>query len=195
MKTFISISLLLLTQSLLGQNGLILNEVADTLYLTETDKYAVRINSKSNGTLYYHLFDDPEKKEKAISESKLFKIYDTSKRDRTAYKLDPEYLKGKTIIMQVTPFRPALSKYWQVVFDTGTGDGNYILSDSNDKSIRFFSEIATVNYFIGQGWELFKIMNVDKGSVSGASSFIGNSAIGGNIKISSNVYYFTKKYE
>lgn len=47
---------------------------------------------------------------------------------------------------------------------------------------------------INEGWELYQIRELDQGSVGYASSFLGSSAIGGSVKISSTSYVMRKLY-
>lgn len=94
-------------------------------------------------------------------------------------------------MVKVTPFVPSLSAYWQVVIDDGL-DGNYIMYDI-DGRVKFMSEMAAINYFLGQGWEIYLIQNIETGEAGGATGIFG-SLVGGKVTLSKNEYFFRVQY-
>lgn len=87
--------------------------------------------------------------------------------------IDPKRLVGSTIYMSVVPVERK-GRYHALV-DTGTNQGIDILRYENEK-LAFNSELATVNWFISQGWELYKIldtMEAESGFSQTAGLFLG----------------------
>lgn len=173
--------------------GLLPFSATDSIYV-KGKAYSVDIINDIQGVLEYYINGDDTKTLRSIDKNKLDRYVNHDKRDRNVSVLDPEPLKGKSLLVQVSPFNPSLSKFWQVVVDDGV-NGNYLLTDKSGGKIKFFSEMAIVNYFIGLGWELHKIQLIEKGSIGGASSFLESAAIGGSVNISSNVYFFKALYK
>lgn len=196
MKKYILIILLVVPTFCFAQlPGLIpfTNTAVDTL-VVKGRAYPVEIVGETTLRYQYYLIGDESKTLRTIDTDKVDNLIRVSSRDKKASVLDPESLIGKEIYIQVSPFKPALSSYWQVVIDDGI-NGNWLLTSPEGDKIKFFSEMAIVNYLIGRGWNLHKIQLVEKGSVGGASSFLETAAIGGKITISSNVYFFKRIYK
>ncbi len=193
MKKTLSAVMLMACVTLSAQiEGLKPFTASDTIVVSGKS-YAVDIVNNDNMFIQYYIAGDTARKIRKIDKNKVDRIVDYSKRDLTASVIDPEFVKGKTLFVQVTPFSPSLSRYWQVVVDDGV-NGNYLLTDEKGEKIKFFSEMAIVNYFIGLGWEMHKIQLVEKGTVGGASLFL-DAAVGGSTTISSNVYFFKALYK
>ncbi|WP_268124680.1 hypothetical protein [Roseivirga pacifica] len=190
----LTITLLLLTSTLCqAQKGLILNDIADTLYISNTEVLPVIITDTYDNIIKYYIYGDPAQTERKVYTNQIKSYHKVKPADRKAYKLDTTYLQGKTIYMQATPVNPSLSRFYNLIFDTGIGNGEYLLTDNEDKPIKFYSEMAIVNYLIGQGWELYQIQNIEKGSISGGGTSWG-TILGGSITFSQNRYFLKKQF-
>lgn len=165
----------------------------DSIYM-DGSAYSVVITEDLPGSLTYYFTTDSEKKKRTVLKTRIDGFVNIRKGDLKSSRLETEALKGKTILVQVSPFKPALTKYWQAVIDDGV-NGQYVLTSENGDKIKLPSEMAFVNYLIGQGFELYEIKNVNKGYVGGATSFFESSSIGGGSIISSNVYFFKAVYK
>ena len=177
-----------------AQEGLKLYNAADTLYAKTGEKYAVRIINELSGVVTYYLESDPTKAERKVNKNQLNEIFRIRTNDRKAYQLDTAFLLGKEIYMQARPFSSSLSRFFMLSFDIGVGKGQYILTDGSGENIKFFSEMACVNYLIGQGWQLYEILNIPTGEVGGAVLLFQELALGGSVTLSTNIYYFKRKF-
>ncbi|MCO6358182.1 hypothetical protein [Roseivirga pacifica] len=190
----LTITLLLLTSTICqAQKGLVLNYIADTLYISDTENLPVIITDTYDNIIKYYIYGDPNQKERKVYTNQIKGYHKEETQERKVYMLDTTFLTGKVLYMQAVPVIPALSRFYNLTFDVGIGHGEYLLTDDEEKPVKFFSEMATINYLIGQGWELYQIQRVEQGSVGGAAS-TWSLFFGGEVTISQNRYFLKKQY-
>lgn len=164
----------------------------DTL-MSNSIKYPVIITKVDDYTIWFYGYLDSSKNILKASIASV-KIVSDNRNNRKYVELDESKLRGKQIFISVTPFKPFLSfNRWKAVIDSGLDNNTGILK-SGDEHLIFKSELAIVNFLIGEGWELYQIREIDKGTVGFASGFLSSSAIGGSAKISTTSYIMRRVY-
>lgn len=164
----------------------------DTL-MSNSIKYPVIITKVDDYTIWFYRYLDSSKNILKASIASV-KIVSDNRNNRKYVELDESKLRGKQIFISVTPFKPFLSfNRWKAVIDSGLDNNTGILK-SGDEHLIFKSELAIVNFLIGEGWELYQIREIDKGTVGFASGFLSSSAIGGSAKISTTSYIMRRVY-
>lgn len=176
-----------------AQQGLVPNYIADTLYISDTESLPVIITDTYDNIIKYYIYGDPKENIRKVYTNQIKGYHKEETRERKVYMLDTTFLQGKTIFMQAVPVIPALSRFYNLTFDVGIAHGEYLVTDNEDKPVKFFSEMACINYLIGQGWELYQIQRVDQGSVGGAAS-TWSLFFGGEVTIAQNRYFLKKQY-
>jgi len=198
MKLLKVLLFLFLTNVLNGQvliENFSLKEVADTIILKSGLKYAIILTaynpSNDNAPIEFYVYGDSTKKSRSVRPEMVQFIFDHRK-ERMFVEMKMESFAGKDLYIAAVPFQPAFSKRWKVVVDGGLDAYSGVLSYKGEHLL-FKSELAVVNFLISQGWELDRIIEVEKGSVGFGTAIFGSSAIGGSAKISSTNYILKRR--
>lgn len=151
--------------------GFLYNQVqivdqTDTLWFNG-QKYACIIEKIGEFEIRYKLVGSTEVR--SINRNLVSKI-DDNRNARRFVSIDPEKLKGKKYYISIIPIEN--KGRYNALIDTGTNQGIDILSYEGEK-LAFNSELAVINWFIMQGWELYEIMNYPEAEGTG-SKLIGS---------------------
>ncbi len=141
----------------------------DTLYINGSP-YACYLERVGEFEVVYRL---PEANEpRSITRTLVSRLVDN--RDaRRFVSIDPARLKGKKIYISITPIEK--KGRYKALVDTGTNAGISVLH-SEAEELAFNSELAVVNWFVMQGWEMYEIIDFMEAEGTGSKvlgSFIG----------------------
>ena len=195
-RILVAILILLNVQVYAQLPGLKKEEIksADSLYIKNLGAIPVRHVRTTQYEYHYYLLngDDTTTLRKTLR-ARVEKLVKAPKANERVSVLDESTLIGKEIIVQVIPFSPPLSRYWQVLIDDGIND-IYILQGNDGNRIKMRSDISLINYFIGKGWSLEQIQDLVVADYGYATRFLGG-IYQNNVTYSQNVYYLKTVYE
>lgn len=166
----------------------------DSLYVKDVGVYPVRhVRTTRYEYHYYLLTGDDTTTLRKTPRDRVEKLVKAPRINEKVSVLDKNALIGKEIIVQVIPFSPTLSRYWQVLVDDGI-NRPYILTDEENNRVKMRSDISLVNHFMSRGWKLEQMQNLVSEEYGYATEFLGG-IYQRNVRFSNNVYYFKAVYD